>query len=112
MFALTAVFTVVAGRIPGARFPLDLSILYAVSLVSGAAMFLAIGALASQLAANSSQATLLGSAVLGLSFVIRLIADATSGLGWLRWLSPLGWLEELRPLRDPQRSEEPHVCTP
>jgi ABC-2 type transport system permease protein len=102
MYVATAVFTLAAGGLPAAHFPLDLSLLYALSLVSGAAMFLAIGALASQVAANSGQATLLGSAVLGLSFVIRLVADANSSLGWLRWASPLGWLEELSALKDPE----------
>jgi ABC-2 type transport system permease protein len=102
MFTVTTLFTVMAGRVPGARFPLDLSLLYALSLVSGAAMFLAIGALASQLSASSGQAAMLGSAILGLSYVVRLVADANSGLSWLRWASPLGWLQQLRPLKDPQ----------
>ena len=26
-----------------------------------------------------------------------MIADTSSGVGWLRWLTPLGWAEELRP---------------
>jgi ABC-2 type transport system permease protein len=102
MYAVTAFFTVLAGGLPGAHFPLALSLLYALSLVSGAAMFLAIGALASQLSASSGQAAMLSSGVLGLSFIVRLVADANSSLGWLRWASPLGWLEELRPLKDPQ----------
>ena len=102
MFAATALFAVIAGRLPGAPFPLELSLLYAVSLVSGAAMWLAIGALASQLAATSGQAATLSSAALGLSYVVRLVADANRSLDWLRWASPLGWLEELQPLRDPQ----------
>lgn len=29
--------------------------------------------------------------------MIRAIADTGSGIGWVRWLSPLGWFEELRP---------------
>jgi ABC-2 type transport system permease protein len=102
MYVVTAFFTLLAGALPAAHFPPDLSLLYALSLVSGAAMFLAVGALASQLSASSSQAAMLSSGVLGLSFIVRLVADANSNLGWLRWASPLGWLEELRPLKDPQ----------
>src|SRR5262249_11650345 len=30
-------------------------------------------------------------------FVLRVIADTSSGAGWLRWLTPLGWAEEVRP---------------
>jgi ABC-2 type transport system permease protein len=102
MFVATSLGVLLAARVPGARFPIDLSFLFALSLVSSAAMFLAIGALASQLAASSGQATMLGSAVLGLAYAIRLVADANASLGWLRWASPLGWIEELSPLRDPQ----------
>jgi polyether ionophore transport system permease protein len=102
MFAITAAFTLIAGRLPGARFPFDLSLLFALSIVASAAMFLAVGALFSQLAATAGQASMLSFALLGLSFVLRVTADANSGLGWLRWTSPLGWIEELRPLRDPQ----------
>jgi ABC-2 type transport system permease protein len=102
MFVTTSVGVLVAARIPGARFPIDLGLLFALSLVSSAAMLLAVGALASQLAASSGQATMLGSVVLGIAYVVRLVADANASLGWLRWASLLGWIEELSPLRDPQ----------
>jgi ABC-2 type transport system permease protein len=102
MFVPTAVGVLLAGNLPGARFSIDLSLLFAVSLVSAAGMFLAIGALASQLAATSGQASRLCAGVLAGAFVVRLVADASTSLGWLRWASPLGWLEELSPLRDPQ----------
>ncbi len=102
MFVGTALFVLAAGRLPGVRFPLGGSLLFAVALVSGAAMFLAVGALASQLSATRGGASTLAAAVLGASFVVRMIADSSSSLGWLRWLTPLGWVEELHPLRDPQ----------
>lgn len=102
MFGLTALLTIAAGGLPGARFPIGLSLLFALAMVSSAAMFLAIGALASQVSATRGQAATIGSGVLGAAFAIRMIADSTTGLGWLRWLSPIGWIEELHPLRDPQ----------
>ncbi|HEY1296895.1 MAG TPA: ABC transporter permease subunit [Chloroflexota bacterium] len=102
MFGATLVGVLPATRIPGTRFPIDLAFLFALSLVSSAAMFLAIGALAGQLAGSSGQATMLGSAVLGLAYVVRLVADSNTSFGWLRWASLLGWIEELSPLRDPQ----------
>lgn len=102
LFLPTLLLTVAAGRMPGVRFPLGGSLLFAVALVSGAAMFLAVGALASQLSATRGQAIMLGAAFLGGSYVARMVADARNSLGWLRWLTPLGWLEELRPLTDPQ----------
>jgi ABC-2 type transport system permease protein len=36
--------------------------------------------------------------VLGVAYLIRLIAYTSTSLMWLRWASPLGWVDELRPL--------------
>jgi ABC-2 type transport system permease protein len=102
MFLATMLLVLATRNLRGAHFPLDRSLLFAVALVSDAAMFLAIGAVTSQLSATRGQAASLATAVLGASYAIRLVADSTRSLGWLRWLTPLGWLEELRPLRDPQ----------
>jgi ABC-2 type transport system permease protein len=102
MYLVTMLFILAAGRLPGARFSPVGSLLFAINLVSGAAMFLALGALTSQIGATRAQATTLGAGILGASFVVRAIADSENRLGWLRWLTPLGWIEELRPLRDPQ----------
>jgi ABC-2 type transport system permease protein len=33
---------------------------------------------------------------LTLALVVRVVADTSSGLGWLRWVTPLGWSEEMR----------------
>src|SRR5262249_19007795 len=60
------------------------------------------GAVASQVSATRGQALQISAAVLGGSFLVRLLADSRTSLGWLRWLSPLGWLEEVHPLRNPQ----------
>lgn len=102
MFVATALVTILAGQLPGANFPLWRSLLFALALVSGAGMFLAVGALTSQFGATRGQAALLASAVLGVSYAIRMVADSRTSLGWMRWLSPIGWLEELRPLQDTQ----------
>jgi ABC-2 type transport system permease protein len=56
-----------------------------------------IGAVASQLAPTRRMALELGGAVVALFFLLRVIADTASGVGWLRWITPLGWAEELRP---------------
>jgi ABC-2 type transport system permease protein len=102
MFVLVALLTLAAGRTPGARFPLGGSLLFALAAVSGAAMFVSIGALTSQLSATRGQAAMIAAALLGVSFAIRMVADSRRSFGWIRWLSPIGWAEELRPLRDPQ----------
>ena len=65
-------------------------------------MFLGVGALTSQLAATRRQAASYAAVVLGVSYALRMVADAGVGLHWLIWTSPLGWVEELRPLTAPQ----------
>lgn len=102
MFLATLLLIFAAARLPGARFSIVGSLLFATNLVSGAAVFLAVGALTSQLSATRAQATTLAAGFLGVSFVVRAFADSQNRLQWLRWLTPLGWIEELRPLRDPQ----------
>jgi ABC-2 type transport system permease protein len=56
-----------------------------------------VGALASQLAPTRAVALGLGGAVVGVLFLLRVIADTSSSVGWLRWATPLGWAEQLRP---------------
>ncbi len=98
LWAVTAAITVAAGRSPSARFPVTASLFMAVAAVAGAAIFLAVGALCSQLAASRRQAAGLAAAVFGVAYLIRLIAYTSTSLRWLRWASPLGWIDELRPL--------------
>ena len=60
-------------------------------------VFVGVGALASQLAPTRRIALELGSAIVALFLLLRVIGDTSSGAGWLRWATPLGWAEELRP---------------
>jgi len=69
----------------------------ALATASVVPVFVGIGALASQLAPTRRMALELGTAVIGLSLLARVVADTSSGAGWLRWATPLGWAEELRP---------------
>ncbi len=101
LFALTAAGAVVAGRSPSAGFSLGQCLYFSVTLVAGAAMFLAIGALASQLASTRRRAAAIAGVVFGMAYALRMVADTNQGLHWLMWLSPLGWVEETRPLTHP-----------
>jgi ABC-2 type transport system permease protein len=69
----------------------------ALATVSVVPVCVGVGALASQLAPTGRAALGLGGAVLAVLFLARVVADTTSGVGWLRWLTPLGWAELLRP---------------
>src|ERR1035441_6521923 len=71
-------------------------------MVATAVMFLAVGALTSQLGATRRQAASSAAVFLGVAYAIRMIAAAGVGLHGLIWASPLGWVEELRPLTEPQ----------
>jgi ABC-2 type transport system permease protein len=65
---------------------------------ASAAMFVGIGLLVGQLAANRHTANVIGAAVIAGSYLVRMVADSAPEFGWLRWASPFGWVEELRPL--------------
>jgi ABC-2 type transport system permease protein len=77
--------------------PVGGSAYLALATVSVVPVFVGVGAVASQLAPTRRMALELGGAVVGLLFLLRVIGDTASGLGWLRWATPLGWAEELRP---------------
>jgi ABC-2 type transport system permease protein len=101
LFVLTALGAIVTGRSPSAGFSLGQCLYFSVTLVATAAMFLAIGALASQLASTRRRAAAMAGVVFGLAYALRMVADTNQGLHWLVWLSPLGWVEESRPLTNP-----------
>jgi polyether ionophore transport system permease protein len=70
--------------------------------VSPAVVFAGVGCLASQLAPTRRVALEIGSAALAAAYLLRVIADLSTGLGALRWATPLGWAEELRAFADPR----------
>ena len=83
------------------RLPVGGSAYLALTVTSPVPVFVGIGALASQVAPNRRLALGLSLAVMAIAFALRVIADTVSGLGWLRWTTPLGWVEELRPFAHP-----------
>jgi ABC-2 type transport system permease protein len=102
LFALTAVGTIITGRPAAVGFSLGQSLYFSVTLVAAAALFLAIGALTSQIASTRRGAAALAGGVFGACYAVRMVADTDPGLHWLVWLSPLGWIEESRPLTHPR----------
>jgi ABC-2 type transport system permease protein len=101
LWFVTAVITVLTGRISSVGFSVGASLYFSLAQVAAALMFLAVGALTSQLAATRRQAMTLGGWFLGYSYFVRMVADAGVGLHGLIWASPLGWVEELQPLTSP-----------
>ncbi len=93
---LAAAIGLVAGGLPASG-----SAYLALAIVTAAAVYAAVGALASQLAASRRGALELTGVVLGVDFLCRVISD-TIDLPGLHWATPLGWIEELRPFADPR----------
>jgi ABC-2 type transport system permease protein len=69
----------------------------ALEIAAVAVVFLALGALVSQLAPSRRLALGIGMGVFAIALVLRIVADTAGSLEWLRWATPLGWAEELRP---------------
>ena len=80
-----------------ARLPAGSAASLSLATISPVLVFTGVGAVASQVAATRRLALELASGVIVLSFLLRVVADTSSGVGWLRWTTPLGWAEELRP---------------
>jgi ABC-2 type transport system permease protein len=93
-----ALFLAILVGLVVAGLPVGGSAYLGVAVTSVLAVFVGVGALTSQLAATRRMATELGVGAFAVCFVVRVIADTATGLGWLRWATPLGWAEELRPL--------------
>jgi ABC-2 type transport system permease protein len=101
LWALTGLITAVTGLDSSVGIAAGPALYFALAMAATAVMFLAVGALTSQLAGTRRQAAAYAAWVLGVSYAVRLVADAGLGLHGLIWLSPLGWVEELRPLTAP-----------
>lgn len=89
----------VAGGLPVAG-----SAYLALAVVAAAAVYVGVGALASQLASTGREAMQLAGAVLALDLLVRVFSD-TIDLQVLHWVTPLGWVEETRAFA----SEQPWV---
>ena len=102
LWTVTAAATVAAGSRSTVGFSTSASLFYATAGTASAALFLAVGAVTSQLATTRRQANGLAAAVLAVAYLLRLLADAGTGWAWMRWTSPLGWVENMQPLTGSQ----------
>lgn len=101
MCAAAAIWTVLVLTLVGvgtrADLPVRQAVFFATVLILSGVAFAAMGAFASQVAATTRGTTTIAALVLGAAYLVRLVADGASDIGWLRWASPLGWVEEARP---------------
>jgi ABC-2 type transport system permease protein len=89
-----------AARDPDLGFGLGDAVAFGLSVALVPAVFAALGALVSQLGRSRRTATQLGLLLLGLAFVVRMVADADPSTRWLLWATPFGWSERVRPFTD------------
>jgi ABC-2 type transport system permease protein len=82
--------------------PLASSAYLALATVSVIPLYAGIGAVGAQLAPNRRVALELAGIVVAALFVLRVVGDTVTSLGWLRWLTPVGWAEQLRALTGTQ----------
>jgi polyether ionophore transport system permease protein len=102
MYVMTALLTALVGVRRNVAIGLGQSLFFALAVVAGAAMFAAIGALASELMATRARAAGVAGTAFGAAFMLRALGDAASGSHWLVYASPLGWVEQLHPLTGAQ----------
>jgi ABC-2 type transport system permease protein len=96
----TTLISLLAARDPDLGFGVGSTLLYGCSLTVAPAVFVAIGAVTSQLGRTRRVATTLGMCTFGVLFVVRMIADAGPSTHWLLWLTPFGWVERMRPFTE------------
>ncbi len=82
--------------------PFGSSAYLALATVSVVPVCGALTALAGELAPTRRIALELAGSAIAVLFLLRVVADTVSGLGWLRWATPLGWAELLRPFAGAQ----------
>jgi ABC-2 type transport system permease protein len=97
VFFGTTLIVALAGRNPDLGFGVGETMFYGLSITIAPAVFAAVGAVTSQLSRTRRLATGLGISVLGVSFVLRMIADSNQSARWLLWTTPFGWTELMRP---------------
>jgi polyether ionophore transport system permease protein len=101
LYGIVSVAFILIGRVHSVDFSVGAALFFGLAAVMPATMFMAIGAVASQLMPTRSRAASTTAAIFGLCFLLRATADTTSA-HWLLNVSPLGWVEQLQPLYGPQ----------
>lgn len=92
--ALTAVVSIASGLDPAGA-GVTGSVVLGASVTGVGLVGLGVGAVAGQVASTSRGANALGSAVLGVLYVLRMVGDL--GDGRLTWASPVGWGQQMQP---------------
>ena len=100
LFVGTTAITLAAGRDPDVGFGAAETVLYGLSIAIAPAVFVMVGAVASQLCRTRRMANSWAMAAFGVCFLVRMVADAGPDTRWLRWATPFGWTELIQPFTE------------
>ncbi|QRP45700.1 ABC transporter permease [Amycolatopsis sp. FDAARGOS 1241] len=92
LIGLIQVATMISAKLPAAG-----ALAFGAGTAGAGLVFTAVAAVAVQLAEYSRTANGIGTAVIGVAFLLRGAGDSTSDARWLSWLSPIGWAQQTRP---------------
>ena len=97
IYAGTTLLTLAAARNKDVGFRTGDTLLFGLAICLVPAVFAAIGAVTSQLSRTRRAATSLGMVAFGVTYVVRMLADAGPSTRWLLWTTPFGWSERIHP---------------
>jgi ABC-2 type transport system permease protein len=100
LILIPSLLVYIGGRSNNLGYSILTCLFFGVSIAASAAIFIAVGMLASQLAPIRRKAAMYSALIFGLSFLVRAAGDADSSIHWLVNFSPFGWIENLHPLTD------------
>ncbi len=90
----------VFGTIVGPSDDAEGALLFSLGVAGFGAVMAAATAVASQLVGVRRHAAAIGAGFMGVSFVVRMIANSSDDRLWLNWLSVFGWMDRLRAFGD------------
>jgi ABC-2 type transport system permease protein len=73
------------------------SLLFGLGIGAVGATFVAATAVVSQLVDVRRRVAGLGTALLGLAYLLRMVGNSADSRTWVRWATPLGWMDQLQP---------------
>ena len=76
------------------------SALFATAVAGFGAVMVSLTAVSAQLVASRRAVVAVAAALLGTSFVLRMVANSGDSRAWVAWLSPFGWMDRLRAFGD------------
>ncbi len=97
LFVTLAAWVVTVG-VAGGYYSATAGLFFAAVSCSCAGLFMAVGALTSQLVPTRRAASAIGGAAIAAVVLLRAVAEAVDGAHWVSWLSPLGWLDRMHAL--------------